>query len=598
MINTLLEHVPIKMEANEVEVLNNNGGNNNEEEQVKDDDDINSEDGDDDDAEEDDLDEEDDDEEEEEEEDLESDALEVEQEVTLLMSSDEEAELEAQRIRFPEKRNARKKSQDSKSSRSTSRNSNTSSYSDSVNKLSNCATVEDSNVTKTSKTVPTDNLTMKQTSNDGVVLVYTPATELRTSPTTTNDSTTTTAQRTSPRNRKETLNSEDKAVDLRQATRRQSNNSTCSVASSIGSTESSETESCGNIYVYQQEQKLIFNCEFCDLKYGDLENLSRHLFEAHHLFHNNNNTNDEDQEKENSPRNLRNHRRNQLPPGKASRLQQQQQQHKLQQSLNVKKEPTESTTTPPVAICLDAKSEQSLQSCGNVFILNHRKLFLVCGHCESKYANVELFEKHLRQQHNVFELHKACNEVNVIPKTEIKQEVFIITEVVEKAPMAVGSDAAAMVIIPAEIPLDIRSTEDDMEKTAVAPDGDNSKQDNSQELEVASEIPMETTEVISSIQIHDSGVTVAEIPVIISTEETTVQEMVESSEVSVVSSSPTEEDMAEVVERRSLTPPKKTRKRRSSPEKPEAPKSPYKRPRRNARKTIEVNKFIYGHLVI
>uniref|UniRef100_A0A1I8MCW7 Uncharacterized protein n=1 Tax=Musca domestica TaxID=7370 RepID=A0A1I8MCW7_MUSDO len=159
MINTLLTHVPIKMENKEVEV-NDNG-----EEHIRDDNDINSEgdaeEEDDEDDLEEDLDEDDDEDDDEEVDDLASDVLEVEQEVTMLMSSDEEAELEAQRIRFPEKRASRKKSHDSKSSRSTSRNSNTSQTSNATNVSNHTTTNNNSipaNSTKTNKKdLTTDN---------------------------------------------------------------------------------------------------------------------------------------------------------------------------------------------------------------------------------------------------------------------------------------------------------------------------------------------------------------------------------------------------------------------------------------------------------
>uniref|UniRef100_A0A1I8MIN7 C2H2-type domain-containing protein n=1 Tax=Musca domestica TaxID=7370 RepID=A0A1I8MIN7_MUSDO len=585
MINTLLTHVPIKMENKEVEV-NDNG-----EEHIRDDNDINSEgdaeEEDDEDDLEEDLDEDDDEDDDEEVDDLASDVLEVEQEVTMLMSSDEEAELEAQRIRFPEKRASRKKSHDSKSSRSTSRNSNTSQTSNATNVSNHTTTNNNSipaNSTKTNKKDLTTATTTKEkrpttSKNANIAPEKTSETESTTT------TTTPPPQRTSPRNRKENNKNLDNlpaAGDLRQVARRQSSNSTCSVASSIGSTESAETESCGNIYVYQQEQKLIFNCEFCDLKYPDLVNLSRHLHDAHQLFHNDNNNahhhhqSDEDQEKENSPRNLRN-RNNRLPTTKTPQL----------QALRVKKEPlqtAESSASPTVALTLDVVTEHSLQSCGNVFILNHRKLFLVCGHCESKYANVELFEKHLRQQHELFKDQPACNEVNVIPKTEIKEEVFIITEVVEKTPVIAQE---AMVAIPAEIPLDISTTEEAINEHNV--------EESEETVILSSDIPMDT-EVISSIQIHDSGVTVAEIPVIIATAEDTVtiEEIPSPSPIpqETIQETAALEQIPEKVAKETETvgspPPtkKSSRKRRSSPEKPATPKSPYKRPRRSVRAPV------------
>ncbi|XP_075159652.1 uncharacterized protein LOC142232845 [Haematobia irritans] len=631
----LLEHVPIKIEKDTGETIPANKKNTDEEdeeEQIKDDDDIDSEDNDDEDEE---IDEEDEDEEE-----CDSEVMDVEQEVTMLMSSDEEAELEAQRIRFPEKRLSRKKSQDSKSSRTTSRNSNSSQTSTNNSN----ATLEASlNNTLTKASNENHTVKIKEITKSESVEVAKPKQQQRSS------------QRNNTRKENSSLPPTSGGnSDLRQvvACRRQSNNSTCSLGSSIASTESAETESCGNIYVFQSQQKLIFSCEFCDLKYGNLENLSRHLHENHHLFQ----MQDEDQEKENSPRNLRNkNKANRMP---AKTLQ--------QQALSVvKKEPLQTTaaesTLPPVALSLDTQTEHSLQSCGNVFILNHRKLFLICGHCETKYANVELFEKHLRQQHDVFEGTTACNEVNVIPKTEIKQEVYIITEMMEKSAAILPTNEAAMVTIPAEIPLDISTTEIDVEdeeenapntianekptlpretplESGQAIESIGAKEISaenmgtvstkisqksearpkstvpteiplenvaSSELIVPTKIPLENeniskvvapteitleSEMISSIQIHDSGVTIAEIPVIIASEDTSTIVMAESSTTTISSESVEAEIIDAAKDKSAPLPPtdKQQRKRHSSPEKLEDQKSPQKRPRRTVRKILEL----------
>ncbi|TMW48310.1 hypothetical protein DOY81_006619 [Sarcophaga bullata] len=469
MINTLLEHVPIKMEVNDVEedVADNKVVKDTTAlDMAKDDENVLETDSDgvlgDEDEEEDDEDDEDEDEEET---DLESEVLEIEQAATLLISSDEEAELEAQRIRFPDILVVKKTRKDSpKNSRSSSRNSSCSN--------SSSSTVPSSKPLaqiKPSTMAPKDCIEMQEKKQR-----ISPHIKNVESSSNNNNSNAESAKMVDTYNTLLKSKTENKRVENVNKTkstaenvnkphvnipstpkcRRGSNNSTCSVASTVAS-ETAETESCGNIYVFNLQQKLIFNCEFCDLKYGDLEHFGRHLHEAHKLFNF-----DEDPEKENAPRNVRKCMKNATTS-----------------CPNVKKEPLQSldtitadspTPTPsqspptPVALPLSVLAEP-LESCGNVFLLNHRKLFLVCGYCECKYANLDLFEKHLRQQHRIFE---GCqNEVNVVPKIEVKEEVYIITEVTDKSHIV---KPQAMVAIPAEIPLNISTTSENEQET-VAP---------------------------------------------------------------------------------------------------------------------------------
>ncbi|KAM7358018.1 uncharacterized protein ACRADG_003137 [Cochliomyia hominivorax] len=563
MINTLLEHVPIKMEVKDVEdieeeqTLNDPQVKVNTKTELISDEDM-GEDDDDEDEEDDDEDEYDE-EEEEEESDLETDALEIEQEATLLISSDEEAELEAQRIRFPDKLLSKKSRSDStKSSRSNSRNSHCSTTSSilscksQVNSLKVSSTQQEDKKQRISsrlkatennkeqESINKENNTTNSNNNynkKNNISITTQITKKKTEKENINKTKQPTQQQLESNNKSlmdphkasevinkhlennrnlENLPKSPGSLTVSKS-RRGSNNSTCSVASTVAS-DTAETESCGNIYVFNLQQKLIFNCEFCDLKYGDLENFARHLHEAHKLFNF-----DEDPEKENAPRNLRKNSQNQTNKNSAA----------------IKKEPLHSLDTiaePPVALPLSVLAEP-LNSCGNVFMLNHRKLFLICGYCECKYANLDLFEKHLRQQHRIFE---GCrNEVNVVPKVEVKEEVYIITEVIPSVQQSIPAPQA-MVAIPAEIPLDI----------SINPDNQHLTEKALEEMEMADGNKKSANSLVSKSLTTDK-------------------------EVEIVSS-------AESMEVDKPITPKKTRsKRRSSPIKPS--NSPNKRPKRNTR---------------
>ncbi|KNC27869.1 hypothetical protein FF38_03429 [Lucilia cuprina] len=560
MINTLLEHVPIKMEVTEVEeeeVNERPAKDLNAGQMAKDDEHINETDEDLEDEEDDEEDDDEEEDDEEEESDTETDALEIEQEATMLISSDEEAELEAQRIRFPDLVEGKKTRRDSlKTSRSSSRNSQTSNNSSikSVNKL------------KTPHENNKEEIQQKQRISPRLKLVENTITaenlqkepHNNTNNNNSNSSSTNTIiekkmqnklqENNHKNNRSPTAEEINKTLELNKVnssqtatlsippakSRRGSNNSTCSIASTVGS-DTSETESCGNIYVFNLQQKLIFNCEFCDLKYGDLENFGRHLHEAHKLFHF-----DEDPEKENAPRNVRKSNCNNAAKTNIT---------------SIKKEPLQcfdSTTMapePPVALPLSVLAEP-LESCGNVFMLNHRKLFLVCGYCECKYANLDLFEKHLRQQHRIFE---GCrNELNVVPKVEIKQEMFVISEVVGGKTSRAAPQA--MVSIPAEIPLNISISPENEAATLAALDDTLDMEDISMEQPTTSTLTSNST-LANSIE------------AIITNENSNSNENDKDIQTSVA--------------------PKKARnKRRSSPLKPLV--SPNKRPKRNTRNTTKV----------
>lgn len=468
MINTLLEHVPIKMEAQDIEETNGIPNNPPQDDGIaKDDENIDETDEDvdaDDGSEvEEDDDDDDVDEEEEEESDIETDALEIEKEATMLISSDEEAELEAQRIRFPDIVIAKKLRRDSNiSSCSSSSFSPQPHITYEIVKHKDCPMEDLNNKQRISPRLnqmehkSLESCGNKENNNKKTKILLKQKTENQNLD-----------QNKCAENSKTTKPDEShKQLDNRKATevykscenknllksspeqksRRCSNNSTCSVASTVAS-DSAETESCGNIYVFNLEQKLIFNCEFCDLKYGDLNNFALHLHEAHKLFNF-----DEDPEKENAPRNLGKNKRHSISSPKNN-------------AVNVKKEPLQYAdlkAEPPIALPPSALAEP-LDSCGNVFMLNNRKLFLICGYCETKYANLELFEKHLRQQHRLFE---GCyNEVNVVPKVEVKEELAVTSELANKTDLAIPQ---AMVAIPAEIPLNISITQENDQEIVTA----------------------------------------------------------------------------------------------------------------------------------
>lgn len=603
MINTLLEHVPIKMEVTEEEEMQ-------ETEEVvqqqqitakdlktkvkkkegtkdftEDEADLPEDSEDEEDDDEDDEDEEEDEEDEEESE-TETDALEIEQEAAMLISSDEEAELEAQKIRFPDKPSSKKSRSDSNTtSRSSSRNSNKSCTSNTSSKAENIlVNTNKQEPEKKQRISPRlkalDNNANNSNNNNNTLTTTTTITntlsqnkkrtlEANNSNKNKQDISCNTkclqnTNKTSSSNSADSLNNKLEKENLPKSpvttnsttttstkSRRGSNNSTCSVASTVGS-DTAETESCGNIYVFNLQQKLIFNCEFCDLKYGDLDNFGRHLHEAHKLFNF-----DEDQEKENAPRNMRKSPRNSSnTPNKACD--------------SLKKEPLQSLESlaepPPVALPLSVLAEP-LNSCGNVFMLNHRKLFLVCGYCESKYANLDLFEKHLRQQHRIFEGH--CNEVNVVPKVEIKEEDVSMTELLPATQDLIIPQA--MVSIPAEIPLDISINPENQHLTEKAlEEVDKLSIENFKEARNVDEVPRVNNSLAASSKSNNLEVATA-------SNESVVMPTVASTEIAALTT------VAAVENEKPLTPNTNKNKRKSSPAKPST--SPNKRPKRNTRNT-------------
>lgn len=400
MINTLLEHVPIKLEApdngDEGDAENNskqknkivkmNGKN------VVVDEDVSGED-----------DEEDD--EDTDEDDSETDLLEEDDDATLVpISSDEEAELEAQRIRFHEiigknlhlptvsKNDALEGGKKTKSAKKLRGRSVSSCASvSSKTSVASCSSASSAANSKRSK--QSDVPKQKQKSDSKV------------------------KKTVARRNVEKGTSTESEAEhdDIAATYKRPLRSrvpSTCSVASSLV-TPSCQTESCGNIYVYEEQQKLIFNCSFCDLRYGDMSSFAKHLHDAHKLF----------QEEED------------VTTTKVARksprtLTKQQAENKAQAQDNKLKVVIKTEIDPyPEEIGDDSSSAHSmspipgdatLESCGNVFILNGKKLFLICGHCECKYATLDLFHKHLRQQHQLFS--GPVKEIDVLPKCEIKLE--------------------------------------------------------------------------------------------------------------------------------------------------------------------------------
>ncbi|XP_004531617.1 PR domain zinc finger protein 2 [Ceratitis capitata] len=397
MINTLLEHVPIKLEAPD---NGDDGGAENNSKQknknvqtngknvVAEEDEEESSEGEDDDEDED-----------SDEDDSDTDLPDDDEEETQLpISSDEEAELEAQRIRFHEliektlhlptvskngRRSGDKKGNVLKKLRGRS--------------VSSCASVSSktSIASCSSASTFTENNHVKRTEDD--------------------------KQKQSAKFQKtvacrnvekamSTTESEAEHEDGASTNKRSLRSrvpSTCSVASSLV-TPSCQTESCGNIYVYEDQQKLIFSCSFCELRYCDLTKFGTHLHDIHKLF----------REKEDTTL--------PTPARKSPRTQSKQQAESKAQAqdniLNVvvKTEVVEDDDTSSAHSMSPIPVDATIESCGNVFILNDKKLFLICGHCECKYATLDLFHKHLRQQHQFFT--GPVKEINVLPKPEIKIE--------------------------------------------------------------------------------------------------------------------------------------------------------------------------------
>uniref|UniRef100_A0A1A9WEL0 C2H2-type domain-containing protein n=1 Tax=Glossina brevipalpis TaxID=37001 RepID=A0A1A9WEL0_9MUSC len=365
MINTLLEHVPVKMETKDTPTLTivaakevTEGHKNS---MIVPSIPLTMT-GDDDDAENLDEEEEEDDEEDE----TETDVLE-EDEATLIISSDEEAELEAQRIRFEEILNKNVLQSTKNSIKRVSRRSDSD-----TNLL-----INEENETQLEKE---ENNTDAQ-SGHGDKVGETKATE--------------TIVKTMASNT--TTNNNDGKNN--ETHKRLSSSTTCSVTPDLA-TGSNETDSCGLVYLHRSQQRLIFNCKTCQLSYVDLETFGRHLHESHQLFI----FDCDDQEKENSPRNL----------------------HASKTNLNVKKEPSPGNGQRIAPL---PEITEPLEACGNICVLNRCKLLLNCISCECKYDKMDLLESHLRQQHHLFNSPSPPSAAG--PKMEMQEEVFIITEVVE-----------------------------------------------------------------------------------------------------------------------------------------------------------------------
>lgn len=395
MINTLLEHVPIKLEApdNDDEGdAENNSKQKNKIVKMNGKNVVVEEDGSGGDDEEDDEDTDEDD--------SETDLLEEDDDATLVpISSDEEAELEAQRIRFPEligknlhlttltKGGKKTKSEKKLRERSVSSCASVSSKAS----IASCSSA--SSVTH-SKCSDQGEVSKQKQKSDFMLKKTVACRNIGTGAST---------------------ESEAEHDDIAATYKRPLRNrvpSTCSVASSLV-TLSCQTESCGNIYVYEEQQKLIFNCSFCDLRYGDMTSFAKHLHGAHKLF--------QEEEDVTSTITARKSPRTQMKQQAENRAQAQ--ENKLKVVVKTEMDPYHEE------ICDDNSSAHSmspipvdatLESCGNVFILNGKKLFLICGHCECKYATLDLFHKHLRQQHQLFS--GPVKEIDVLPKCEIKVE--------------------------------------------------------------------------------------------------------------------------------------------------------------------------------
>ncbi|XP_011200206.2 uncharacterized protein LOC105223974 [Bactrocera dorsalis] len=398
MINTLLEHVPIKLEApdnGDEEDAENNSKQKSKIVKMNGKNVVVEEDGSGDDDEEDDEDTDEDD--------SETDLLEEDDDDATLVpiSSDEEAELEAQRIRFPEligkNLHLTALPKDGKKTKSTKKLRERS--------VSSCASV--SSKTSIASCSSASSIADSKYSNQSDL------------PKQKQKSDSTIKKTVACRNIEKggaSTESEAEHDDITVTYKRPLRNrvpSTCSVASSLV-TPSCQTESCGNIYVYEEQQKLIFNCSFCDLRYGDMTSFAKHLHNAHKLF----------QEEEDVT--------STITARKSPRTQTKQQaESKAQAQDNKLKVVVKTEMKPHQEECCDDNSsahsmspipvDATLESCGNVFILNGKKLFLICGHCECKYATLDLFHKHLRQQHQLFS--GPVKEIDVLPKSEIKVEL-------------------------------------------------------------------------------------------------------------------------------------------------------------------------------
>ncbi|XP_055905946.1 zinc finger protein 701-like [Eupeodes corollae] len=208
-------------------------------------------------------------------------------------------------------------------------------------------------------------------------------------------------------------------------------------------------ESCGSVFIYSR-RKLFLICGFCDSKYANMLQFAKHLNDCHKIFYENcvemqnqnqfvhqtHPTDDSDSDAATTASSSLSASSGLIVKGGF-------QIRFLGESATAENE-EESLPTPTdvllrhVPIKVEDEQvleddenamhdfENNIESCGNIFIMNRKKLFLICGFCEGRYGNMELFAAHLHECHKVFEEDDDGNQQSMMvapqPLQEIKEE--------------------------------------------------------------------------------------------------------------------------------------------------------------------------------
>ncbi|XP_055853999.1 zinc finger protein 184-like [Episyrphus balteatus] len=236
-------------------------------------------------------------------------------------------------------------------------------------------------------------------------------------------------------------------------------------------------ESCGNVFIYSR-RKLFLICGFCDSKYANMLQFAKHLNDCHKIFYThceeivveqsgegvaaNSPPADNDSDSDATIASSTSSTNSGVivkggfqirfvgegpPPVEKDEESLPTSSDVLLRHVPIKIEEEQ----PPEE---DDKSmmdfENNIESCGNIFVMNRRKLFLICGFCEGKYANMELFASHLHEMHSIFEEDDEVNRslVGIAPQPlQIKEEPEEVLVAVKRRPTA-NENLLPMVAIP------------------------------------------------------------------------------------------------------------------------------------------------------
>lgn len=231
-------------------------------------------------------------------------------------------------------------------------------------------------------------------------------------------------------------------------------------------------ENCGNVFIYSR-RKLFLICGFCDSKYANMLQFAKHLNDCHKIFYPHLNVDESRNEEAMLVANDDSNSSSSLSQDSSGLIVKGGFQIRFvgegsaSSTQNGKEDDKESLPTPAdvllrhvpikvedddqVEILEDEKAmldfENNIESCGNIFVMNRRKLFLICGFCEGKFANMELFATHLHEYHTIFEEDQEQNvSIRAPQPVQIKEEPEEVLVPVKRR--STGNKDVPMVAIP------------------------------------------------------------------------------------------------------------------------------------------------------